>query len=316
MRELRSAVLVGTMSLAVAVSVPNPSGDMQAAQDDWVSWSLAAPVVEVNSAASDGCPIESRDGLSLYIASNRSGVSGNDIWAADRASKSAPFGAPVDLGAPVNGPANDFCPTPIHGSYLLFVSERPGPETCNSGPGRGDIYIVRRNAAAGWGQPVHLGCAENGTGPNTAGAEFSPSLVTTGDGTYLYFSSTVTGNHDIYRSRQKEDGSFGPPEPLDELNTEFDDRMPNVRSDGLEIVFSSARPTDANGAPSFGSFDVFVAKRHNPRQKWSAPVNLGANVNTPGSETRSSLSWDGLRLYFGRDGDIYSSSRTTVPRMQ
>ena len=123
----------------------------------------------------------------------------------------------------------------------MFVSERPGEGTCNSGPGFGDIYIIRRNAAVGWGEPRHLGCVETGTGPNSAGAEFSPSLVSTEEGTFLYFSSTASGNHDIYRSRRQHDGSFGPPTPVRELNTEFDDRMPNVSADGLEIVFSSDR---------------------------------------------------------------------------
>jgi hypothetical protein len=297
-----------------ALTISSSSGTIYASHEDRAAWTLAVPVAEVNSQASDGCPIESRDGLSLYIASMRPGGGlGNDIWAADRPSKDAPFGAPVNLGAPVNTDANDFCPTPIYGSYLLFVSERPGPETCNAGPGRGDMYIIRRNAAVGWGEPQHLGCAENGTGPNTSGAEFSPSLVTTPEGTYLYFSSTVSGNHDIYRSRLKGDGTFGGPTPVDELNTEFDDRMPNVRSDGLELVFSSTRPVDARGTAAFGGFDVYVSRRSSTKRPWSAPVNLGSNVNTAGSETRSTISWDGKRLYFGRDGDIYSSRRSRVP---
>ncbi len=274
-------------------------------------WGIAAAVVEVNSpTAADGCPIESPDGLSLYIASNRAGTLGvNDIWAADRATKDSDWSEPQNLGAPVNTESADFCPTPLHGSYLMFVSERPGPETCNSGPGKGDIYLIRRNAAFGWGEPQHLGCIETGTGPNSAGAEFSPSLVRTHEGTFLYFSSTVSGNMDIYRSRQGAGGHFGPPSPVHELNTEFDDRMPNVSQDGLEIVFSSTRPTDANGTPAFGSFDVYVSTRRSTRHRWSAPVNLGRNVNTTGSETRSSLSADRKRLYFGRDGEIYSSSR-------
>jgi hypothetical protein len=137
--------------------------------------------------------------------------------------------------------------------------------------------------------------------------------VTTAQGTYLYFSSTVSGDHDIYQSRLKKDGTFGAPTAVRELNTEFDDRMPNVRSDGLEIVFSSMRPVDAEGSPSFGSFDVYVSRRANTRQRWSAPVNVGSNVNTAGSETRSTISWDGQRLYFGRDGDIYSSKRRSAP---
>lgn len=300
------------IAAAVALQLALASGIAEAAPR-YTAWTLAAPVVEVNdTTVPDGCPIESRDGLSLYIASSRTGtLKGNDIWAADRASKSEPFGEPQNLGAPVNSDANDFCPTPIQGNYLLFVSERPGPETCGSGPGIGDIYMIRRNAAFGWGEPIHLGCAEDGTGPNTVGAEFSPSLVTTKEGTFLYFSSTVSGNHDIYRSKQLREGKFGPPSPVTELNTEFDDRMPNVSSDGLEVVFSSTRPMDAKGTPNFGNgtFDVFYARRNNTKQKFSKPVNLGANVNGSGSETRSTFSWDRKRLYFGRDGEIYSASR-------
>ncbi len=277
------------------------------------SWSKALPVAEINDPGfPDGCPIESRDGLSIYIASTRTGTAGgNDIWAADRASKKDLFGAPQNLGAPVNTDAADFCPTPIYGSYLMFVSERPGPETCSAGPGVGDMYIIRRNAAQGWGEPQHLGCIEDG-GPNSSAAEFSPSLVDLPDGTYLYFSSTASGNHDIYRSKRRKDGSFGPPSPVSELNTEYDDRMPNVRSDGLEIVFSSTRLVDAKGKPSFGSFDVFVASRKNTKQPFSAPVNLGERVNSAGSETRSTISWDHKRLYFGRDGEIYSAKRHSI----
>ncbi len=301
-------------SIATAAALPIALAPLAAeAAPKYTAWSLAAPVTEVNdTTVPDGCPIESRDGLSLYIASTRTGtLGGNDIWAADRASKQDPFGEPQNLGGPVNSGANDFCPTPVHGSYLMFVSELPGPETCGAGPGLGDMYIIRRNAAHGWGEPQHLGCIEDGTGPNSVGAEFSPSLVTMKEGTFLYFSSTVSGNHDIYRSKQLKNGKFGPPTPVTELNTEFDDRMPNVSSDGLEVVFSSTRPLDAKGTPNFGNgtFDVFYARRNNTKQKFSKPVNLGPNVNGAGSETRSTISWDRKRLYFGRDGEIYSASR-------
>jgi hypothetical protein len=273
-------------------------------------WSVATAVMEVNSTSPDGCPIESPDGLSLYIASTRIGTAGgNDVWASDRATKDAPFSEPERLGGDVNSTANDFCPTPLDGRWLMFVSERTGPETCSAGPGSGDIYVIRQNAVGSWAEPRHLGCVETGTGPNTAGAEFSPSLVTTKKATLLYFSSTVSGNMDIYVSRLGDDGVFGPPSPVHALNTEFDDRMPSVSADGLEVVFSSDRPVDAKGTAAFGSFDVYVSTRSSPNGKWSAPLNLGANVNTAGSETRSSLSRDLERLYFGRDGDIYASTR-------
>ncbi len=302
-------------SIALAAALPPGLAARESDTSDRFAWRLATPVVEVNSPVADGCPIEAPDGLSLYIASTRPGtLGGNDIWAADRLDKEAPWSTPQNLGAPVNTEFNDFCPTPLEGRWLMFVSERPGEGTCNSGVGRGDIYLIRQNAAFGWSEPQHLGCIETGTGPNSAGAEFSPSLVKTKQGTFLYFSSTSSGNMDIYMSRQGSDGRFGPPVPVTELNTEFDDRMPNVTPDGLEVVFSSNRPVDANGTAAFGSFDVYVSTRNSTSEPWSAPVNLGPNVNTAGSETRSTISADLKRLYFGRDGEIYSSSRKKAPR--
>lgn len=313
-KQLAISVLTASALLGLASAAPAHGPSKQRFTD----WSYAMAVMEINSDAGDGCPIESPDGLSIYIASTRpdtGAMGGNDIWAADRASNEDLFGPPEHLDAPVNSPANDFCPTPLDRRLLMFVSEREGPETCNAHPptattpGSGDIYIVRQNASGSWGVPQHLGCLETGTGPNSNGAEFSPSLVTLGNRTYLYFSSTVSGNMDIYVSRLGNDGVFGPPSPVHALNTEFDDRMPNVSADGLEVVFSSNRPVDAWGNSSFGGFDVYVSTRSSPWGRWSTPKNLGENVNKGGNETRSSLSRDMLRLYFGRDGDIYSSSR-------
>ena len=37
---------------------------------------------------------------------------------------------------------------------------------------------------------------------------------------------------------------------------------------------------------------------------------IGETVNTAGVEQRSTLSKDGKRLYFGRDGDIFMSTRS------
>src|SRR5438552_18780130 len=42
--------------------------------------------------------------------------------------------------------------------------------------------------------------------------------------------------------------------------------------------------------------------------EWSAPVNLGATINTAANEQGPSLSNDGLSLYFGSDGGGRSGS--------
>jgi len=298
-----SAGLARLLALAAAILLIVPSA---VAAKSFGPWGTATPEAAVNTAAAlEGCPIESPDGLSLYIASNRAGGTAdpdpNDIWVFERTSIDGPWGAAENLGQPVNSTFADFCPTPLRGKWLLFVSTRPG------GCGGGDMYIARDNPAHGW-SIRHLGCAADGSGPNFPGGEFGPSLVETAEGTLLYFSSDgfdVGGDQDIYVSLRGPDGRFGPPALVAELSTAAHDFMPNVRKDGREIVFNSNR----GGPGSFGGQDVYSSTRASTSDPWSAPVNLGAAVNTAGNETRSSLSWDGRRLHFGRDGDIFVSIR-------
>ena len=271
------------------------------------SWGDAAPQPDTDNSVAGGCPIESKDGLSLYMASDREGGLGLlDIWVADRLDTDEPFGEAYNLGAPVNSAAADFCPTPLSGFYLMFVTTRPGEDAC----GGGDIHIVRRNPAKGWGEPVRLGCAEDGEGPNTSGAEYSPSPVEIDGKVYLYYSSDGGGgDQDIYVSELLPDGNFSVGERVDELSTPDDDRMPNISKDGREIVFSSNRATWGTGQPAWGGQDVYTSTRASTDAPWSEPVNLGPGINTADSETRASMSWDRERLYFGRNGEIYLSTR-------
>jgi len=298
-RRLVVPVTIGLSAVIGAAVVPAA----HAAQ--FGDWGSPQPVVVVNDpVAADGCPIESPSGKKLYIASTRSGGD-NDIWVATRSSEGDEFGTPVMLPEPVNSDAQDFCPTPLRGKGLLFVSTRGGTDAYGTvACGGGDIYFTRKSPTTGeWSAPRNLGCAPNG--PNGPGTEYGPSLVTTEAGTELYFSSggaIGTGTQDVYVSEQRADGTFGPRSLVGELNTATDDTMPNLRKDGLEVVFASTR---AGGA---GSFDIWSSTRASVFDPWSVPVNVTV-VNTAASETRPSLSWDGVRLYLGRAGDIYVSHR-------
>lgn len=299
----RLAIVGATIVLAIAPGLVTAG--------HYSGWGPAVPEVGINSPQGDGCPIESPNGKQLFIASNRPGTVGdpdmNDIWVAQRQSVRSPWSAPVNLGMPVNSAFADFCPTPLNGNRLLFVSARPGPQACGVAPA-GDIYFTKRDRKGRWAEPVHLGCDAAGTGPNFSGPEFGPSLVKTKRGTFLYFSSNGNdgGDQDIYVSRQRRDGTFGPAKVVAELSTAFDDFMPNISANGREMVFNSNRPG------GYGGQDVYTSRRKSTSHPWSAPVNVGPNVNTAGNETRSSLSGDGRRLHFGRDGDIYVSVRTKV----
>ena len=296
------AGLVMTASLAVATV------DSASASDALPGWETATPVTAVNDpVAADGCPIEAPGGKALYFASVRGADGDNDIWTATRSSKGAEFGAPVMLPAPVNSDAQDFCPTPLRGGALLFVSTRGGTDAYGTAScGLGDIYITRLNSDTGvWAEPRNLGCAPNG--PNGPGMEYGPSLVQTKSGVSLYFSSgdaVGAGTQDIYVSRACKGMHFRAPDPLAELNTVgYDDFMPNVSSSGREIVFASSRPG------GLGASDIYTSTRGYYSRTWREPVNLGPTVNSIAGESRPSLSRDGERLYFGRNGDIYVSQR-------
>src|SRR5687767_6902633 len=127
---------------------------------DFGAWSPATRVEATpgtdpsfNGAALDGCPFISRDGKTFYMASNRSGgVGGIDIWVTTRESVDDPWGAPVNVGEPVNSAANDFCPTISRDGHLFyFVSNRA------DGCGGDDIYVTRLRPD-GWDPVANLGC--------------------------------------------------------------------------------------------------------------------------------------------------------------
>ena len=125
LRALVLALVATVSGAALAASAANFSA--------WGPATLVDPVdaVGVNTAAQDGCPIESPDGGSLYIASNRAGSAGLDLWVAHREGADEPWGNPVNLndqpGADLNTGADEFCPTPVRGNGLFFVRR---PSAC------------------------------------------------------------------------------------------------------------------------------------------------------------------------------------------
>lgn len=74
------------------------------------SFGPAAPVAELNSAASDQRPSIAHNGLEIYFFSDRPGSSGVDIWGSTRESLLAPWSAPTNLGAPINTEAAELHP--------------------------------------------------------------------------------------------------------------------------------------------------------------------------------------------------------------
>lgn len=88
--------------------------------------------------------------------------------------------------------------------------------------------------------------------------------------------------------------------------------LPN--EDGSALIFSSDMPG------GYGGKDLWYSEYDRRAKKWSEPINLGAEINTPGDELFPTFSLDG-DLFFSSDGhkglgglDIYKASKTDDPK--
>ncbi len=143
-------------------------------------WSNPEPLGPPVGAYDAYCPEVSADGLSLYFGSRRTGGYGDaDIWVSNRATTSAPWKEPVNLGPIVNtGYYESYPSISSDGLALFFASERPG------GYGDIDIWITTRPTTdAKWGPPVHYFKL------NSVRQDYDPAISP--DGSVLYFESPL-----------------------------------------------------------------------------------------------------------------------------
>lgn len=309
------------VSLAISLAVlaglsllgASPGGHHPDRFDDWTQPVNLGDVV--NSPSQEILPALSKNGMSLYFASDRPGSQGGeDLWVSRRAGKDAPWEAPVNLGAAINTAFNERSPELSRdGHFLFFATNRPG------GLGDFDIWVAWRahvHDDFGWHAPVNLGA-----GVNSASGDFGPGFFENDEigVPVLYFSSTRPGglgSADIYRSALQRSGGFGPAMPVPELNSPQGDFRPSLRADGLEILFDSNRPGPPDVA-GLGLRDIWVSRRRATWAPWSAPINLGPVVNTPFNDDLATLAGDGTTMVFVSDrpggsggNDLYISTRS------
>ncbi len=166
------------------------------------------------------------------------------------------------------------------------------------------------NADFTFGEPTNLGPTINSPHVEDPGSISS-------DGLSLYFRSNPSGSFkdDIYVStRTTTDDAWGTPVKLGPpVNSSGLDAGAIISTDGLSLYFTSL-----NRAGGYGSLDVWVATRATVSDPWCEPSNLGPTINTSQDDIATSISCDGLVLYFYRKpppkgpGDIYMSTRPTT----
>ncbi len=223
--------------------------------------------------------------------------------AAEVANADFTLGEPINLGPAINSAGLDAAPS-ISADALEFYFQRWGDGVL-------EIWVARRETPdSEWGSPSNLDPTVNS--PNHNGG---PCI--SANGLLLYFFSTRPGGlgaGDLWvTTRATVDDNWDTPVNLGAtVNSASEEIHPTISSDGLELYFSSNRPG------GHGSFDIWVSTRATTSDPWGTPVNLGPTLNTSADDEWTSISPDGLLLFFdsNRSGglgmwDLYMARRTT-----
>lgn len=268
----------------------------------------------VNSPSNEYHPAISKNGLSLYISSDRPGGFGdNDIWVSQRASLDAPWGPPMNLGPNINTAHNEFAPDFSSDGHWLFFSR--ATSVGSNDPSIWSSHRKHNHDDFAWEPAVKLAGDINRPGLDQNAPTFFHDEET--GITTIYFNSLLRrdgpGDYDIYASTRRADGAFGPGVLVPELCSPKRDTRTAIRRDGLEMFITSNRPG------GLGQIDLWVSTRATTLDLWSTPVNLGATVNSAADDGGPAVSADGTTLYFystrpgGFGGrDLYVTTRTRL----
>lgn len=191
------------------------------------------------------------------------------------------------LGAPFNNfPLQYFPALTANQQHLLF--------TARSGlrPENDENLFVSVRRGEGWSDPVSIS-------PNINSRYNEGTGSISGDGKTLVFASCDRpdsfGNCDLYISRRTGEKWSKPVNLGKPVNSAGWDSQPCLSADGRTMYFSSIR------AGGLGKEDIWMTTLKED-ETWSAPVNLGPQVNTAGNENSPFIHSSGSTLFFASDG--------------
>lgn len=197
-----------------------------------------------------------------------------------------------NLGENINSPYPDYNPFITgDGSRMVFTTRRkhrPASRPEFDGYYPSDIMVSTKKQNE-WFFADRL--SDN---INTVYDEQSVGLTSSGDTLYFYVDH-VNDVGDIFMSTYKNEIYSAPRRLGLEINTDAIESACSISKDGSTMLFSSDRPG------GMGGFDLYMIKKTG-RNKWSEPVNLGPEINTPLHEDYPTLSADGKTLFFCSNG--------------
>ncbi|KAA0988711.1 OmpA family protein [Dyadobacter aurulentus] len=147
-------------------------------------------------------------------------------------------------------------------------------------------------------KPLRIQKKSMGDTVNFLRTQYFP-VMTADNETLIFTGLTEDRDENIYITKRKKDGhaTLGwdkPEEISSSINTINNEGTCSVSADGRTLVFTACNRPDG-----YGSCDLYIAQKEGAQ--WSAPVNLGQQVNTRDWESQPSLSADGHTLYFASE---------------
>lgn len=201
-------------------------------------------------------PFLSPDGLKLYFASNRpvskdsTNVKDFDIWYVERSQMDTEWSDPINLGAPVNSPLDEFYPSVAISNNLYFTLVKKELES------EDDIFMCEWKNGA-YQEPVRLG-----EGINTKYAEYNAFIAP--DESYLLFGGwrrpDGIGSGDLFMSTRIH-GEWQSATNLGEtINTKDMEYCPFVNSTTGMLYFTSRRSLVEKTDDGYSKYEDLISE--------------------------------------------------------
>jgi Tol biopolymer transport system component len=129
---------------------------------------------------------------------------------------------------------------------------------------------------------------------NTDADEYGPAFAP--DGNTIYFTRRVNRRDSEFIVFSRLINNRWTPSQVAEFSGQYFDKEPFISPDGRRLFFASRRPAAPGAQPNAArDFDIWMVER--TRGGWSAPIRLGAEINTPNYENYPAVAANG-NLYF------------------
>lgn len=206
----------------------------------------------------------------------------------------------------VNSQFDEYNPVISYDSKKLYFCSKGRPD----GLGGEDIYSSEW-VNGQWTSPELM------SDLSTSDGNEAPMAISA-DGNVMLLWRNDNGG-DIYYSLKTQYGWSEPVAFAYPINTEYYEGDASFTADGKGLLFTSTRPggfnvyTENSGLYNGDNeypTDIYISEKLDGN-KWSTPVNLGNQINTPYTERSPFLHPDGRTLYFSSDGH-YGVGRTDV----